>query len=247
LDIVPTQSNLEPLHKMISQAKGLTILGPGLSVSGSFAYLTSVFGPGTGKIIGQSPKTELLLAQDMPEGGDYYGALYQLAEGTLERNSKILFLLNSAYEARQLFGDLFASAQSSETILESYDTVGNASIIPELLAKRPRFILIGHYYWFDRVQAYASGFDRIILGKIPFEAVSRPQAKVLSDTEGGFESYTLARGVMRLKEILHLTKRLKLPLAILDSRLLTKEYGQKVLNSLPDFMVIPEPTDQILG
>src|SRR3989344_5511887 len=247
LEIVPAQSNLQILHRLIDRAGGLTVLGPGLSVSGSFAYLNSVFGEGTGKIVGQSSKTELVLAQDMPEGNDYSYALHQLAERTLERDNKILFLLNSAYEARQLFGDLFVEAQATKAVLENYDTVGNASLIPELLSKHSRFVLLGHYYWFDRVQSYASGFDRLILGKIPFEAVSRPQAKVLSDVEDGFETYTLARGIMRLKEILHQVKRLKLPLVILDSRLLTKEYGQKVLNSLPDFMVIPEPTDQILG
>ena len=247
LELVPARADTGILRRLVERAREAIWLGPGLSVSGRFDYWTSRLG-GEGKIIiGHDRKIELLVAQDLPEGSEYAYGVAELAKQALERGGKTLFMLHSAFEARQLFNELFPHARETDTTVESYDTVGNPARLSKLLQATPKFILIGHYYWFDRVWPSAGEFDRLILGKLPFEAISRPQSKVLSDTENGFETYTLARAVMRLKEVLHLAQRSGLPLSMLDSRLLTRDYGLRVLNSLAGFTVVPENTDQLLS
>jgi DNA polymerase III epsilon subunit family exonuclease len=246
LELVPTESDFSRLRQLVQSAREFTVVSPGLSIAGRFDYWQSVFGAGEGRSVSAgAAKSELLVASDLPEGGDAYDAFQQVAANLTARTGKTLLLAHSTYDARQLFHDIYESAAARQTVVESYETVGNVTLVPDLLSQHVNFMLVGHYFWLDRLPSIPARFDRVILTKLPFEPVSRPQTKILGGDDG-FEQYTLPRGILRLKEVLHLARRIGQRLVMLDSRLVTRDYGARIVASLSGFTVIPEPSDQIL-
>ena len=241
LELVPSQIDFSNLQQIISESRGFTVVSPGLSVSGSFDYFKLWLEQFSGKVIAPDAKTDLLLV-----GEDDRDALAKFTGQLLQRDGVSLVLATSAFEAREVFNQLYGGAQQTGGVLESYDTIGNVITLPQTIAQHKNLMLIGHYHWIRQIKWYQDSFDRIILGKMPFDPISRPRFKVLGDREGSFGDYTLPRAIMRLKETLHLVKLWNKPLILVDGRLLNKDYGQRVINSLNSFTVIPSGADEAL-
>jgi hypothetical protein len=64
----------------------------------------------------------------------------------------------------------------------------------------------------------------------------------------GFDGYTIPRTTMKLKEVLHTASLMNFKTLVLaDSRLVKKDYGERIIGSLEGFVVIPQTTKEILG
>lgn len=241
LEMIPAKLNFGKLGELIERSRGFTALSPGLSVSGRFDYFKLWLSAFNGVVLPGNGKTDLLL---LGEGGDR--TLVDFVSQLLHRDGRSLVLAASAFEARDVFDQLYSEAQAAGTSLENYDTIGNVILIPETVSRHKSLVLLGHYQWLRQIRWYSNSFDRVILGKMPFDPISRPRFKLLGEQENGFEGYILPRAIMRLKETLHLARLWNKPLIMADERLITRDYGQKVINSLTDFTVIPTRPDEAL-
>lgn len=241
LELVPSCIDFFTIQQTIGGSRGFTAISPGLSVSGSFDYFKLWLEQFNGKIITPDAKIDLPLVSE-----DDRDILVKFAGQLLQRGGVSLVLATSAFEAREIFDQLYGAAHQTGSVLESYDTIGNIITLPQTVTQHKNLMLIGHYHWLRQIKWYRDSFNRVVLSKMPFDPISRPRFKVLGDGEGGFEGYTLPRAIMRLKETLHLTKLWDKPLILVDSRLLNKDYGQRVINSLNSFTVIPSGTDEAL-
>jgi len=246
LELVPSSPGFLNIRRIVDESKALTVLSPGLSIIGQFDYWEKYFGEFNSQIIGSAEKIELITADDANENPTraLINVVSQLA---LRKNEKSLVLAASGFEAKDIFTEIFDEVETDSMKLFSNDTAGTVMRIPLLLQDDQPMIYIGHYMWMHQAVWYAGGFDRVVLGKVPFEAVSRPQFKVLGDGHEGFVNYTLARTVFRLKSVLHAVSLLKKPICLIDARWYKKDYGQKIINSLVGFTVVPEPTDSLFS
>ncbi|MDD5605789.1 MAG: exonuclease domain-containing protein [Patescibacteria group bacterium] len=239
LDIVPTQPSFKTLQDMVQQALSFTVISPALTFAGNFDYFKPIFGDFHAAVI-ERDKTDLILAQDRDPNLVPEKWLPSLVEKFSLGQDKTLVIASTAFESQHLLIDLFNGACKNHTTLESFDTVGNLSRLPDIMRDKPSFILLGHYMWLERGKWYATEFDRIVFSKMPFDPLSKAQFRILGDGRDGFSSYTLPRATMKLKMALHQGRLLNIPMVLVDGRLLLKDYGRDVLKSLTTFNVIPE-------
>ncbi|RLC37876.1 hypothetical protein DRH29_00470 [candidate division Kazan bacterium] len=244
LELVPAVPKFSNILRIASEARNVTVLSSGLSVAGRFDYWKRYFGEFNSRIIEPAGKTELIVADDASEDSTeaLVGAARQLI---LKKNEKSLILAPSNFEAKSVFTKIFDEAKANGIKLFSNDTAGTITCVPPLLKDGQPAIYISYYAWMHQAVWYAGDFDRIVLGKIPFEAISRPQFRVLGDGWEGFESYTLARAVFRFKVVLHTVSLLQRPISLIDARLYAKDYGRKIIDSLAGFSVIPDKIDSL--
>ncbi|MFH0905439.1 MAG: hypothetical protein V1826_01850, partial [bacterium] len=245
LELAPADPDFVLSKQIATAARALTVLGPAVSVDKQFAYCEMLFGAGHGAIVGVEQRAELLLADNVPE--DPVIALVEVANQLVGKGGRGLVLAASGFDAKAAFDQAFPKTQAIGGVIESYDTVGNLTLVPRLATSRPQFVLVGHYAWLHQLHWYANEFETIILGKVPFEASSRAQFRALGDAEGGFTNYLLARAILKLKGALHRARQLGKPVALADARLTTRDYASAVLNSLAGWQIVRVGFDDILG
>lgn len=248
LDILPTHPDFSPLKELLKNSKSCTVLGAGLSVQNRFNYWHTSFGEVNGKVLKDETPLELLLIKDLPEGDEYGDALGKLSSQLIAKNSHSLILTGSAYDTEELFDWLFGPLAEAGIAAVSANTAKALERLPELVGANRQIGIVAYYWWLERTRIYLPNFDLLLLGKIPFDPNSRPQAKVMQGDNNGFDSYTIPRTTMKLKEVLHTASLMNFKTLILaDSRLVKKDYGERIIGSLEGFVVIPQTIKEILG
>ncbi len=248
LDILPAHPDFVLLEKTLKESKSCTVLGAGLSVQNRFSYWNTSFGEINGKVLKDETPMELLLVKDLPEGEEYMDALGKLSSKLINHNPYSLVLAGSAYDTEELFDWLYQPLVDAEIAVLSSNTTKSLERLPELVGANRHLGIIAYYWWLERARLYLSEFDLLLLSKIPFDPNGRPQAKVMQEGNSNFDTYTIPRTVMKLKEVLHTASLMKFKTLILaDSRLVKKDYGEKIVGSLEGFVVIPQTTKELLG
>ena len=248
LDILPAHPDFSLLERILKESKSCTVLGAGLSAQGRFGYWHQSFGEINGKVLKDETPLELLLVKDLPEGEEYDEAIGKFASGMIANNAYSLILTGSAYETEELFDWLFEPLTEAGITAASANTTKALEKLPELVGANRQLGLVAYYWWLDRARLYLSDFELLLLGKIPFDPGSRPQAKVMQGDNNGFDSYTIPRTVMKLKEVLHTASLMNFKTLVLaDSRLVKKDYGERIIGSLEGFVVVPQTSKEILG
>jgi len=248
LDILPARPDFSLLKHILDESKSCTVLGAGLSIQNKFDYWQTSFGELKGKVLKDETPLELLLVKDLPEGDEYDGAIGKLARELANTNERLLVLTGSAYETEELFDQLFNPLSEAGFTAASANTTKALEKLPELVGANRQLALVAYYWWLERARLYLSDFPTLLLGKIPFDPGSRPQAKVMQGDYNGFDGYTIPRTTMKLKEVLHTASLMNFKTLVLaDSRLVKKDYGERIIGSLEGFVVIPQTTKEILG
>lgn len=249
LEIIPSHPDFSLLERVLKECKSCTVLGAGLSTEGRFTYWNQSFGEVNGKVLKDGTPLELLLVKDLPESGDEYTeALGKFSSQMIANTPHSLILTGSAYETEELFDWLFEPVTDAGIAISSANITKALEKLPELVGANRQLGIVGYYWWLERARLYLSDFELLLLGKIPFDPNSRPQAKVMQGDGSGFDTYTIPRTTMKLKEVLHTASLMGFKtLSLADSRLVRKDYGERIIGSLEGFVVIPQTSKEILG
>lgn len=249
LDILPAHPDFSLLERILREAKSCTVLGAGLSVQSKFNYWQQSFGEINGQVLKDETPMELLLVKDLPESGEeYVEALGKFSSQLIANQPHSLVLTGSAYETEELFDWLFEPVTDAGIAISSANTTKALEKLPDLVGAHRHLAIVAYYWWLDRARLYLSDFETILLGKIPFDPNSRPQAKVMQGEGNGFDSFTIPRTTMKLKEVLHTASLMNFgKLVLADSRLVKKDYGERIIGSLEGFVVIPQTSKELLG
>ncbi len=248
LDILSAHPDFSLLERILKESKSCTVLGAGLSIQNRFSYWDASFGEINGKVLKDTTPLELLLVKDLPEGDEYTDALGKLSSQLINNNSHSLVLTGSAYDTEELFDWLYDPLTEAGITAISANTAKALERLPELVGANRKMGIVAYYWWLERARIYLPNFDLLLLGKIPFDPNSRPQAKVMQGDSNGFDTYTIPRTTMKLKEVLHTASLMNFKTLILaDSRLVKKDYGERIIGSLEGFVVIPQTTKEVLG
>ncbi|MFA5009730.1 MAG: 3'-5' exonuclease [Patescibacteria group bacterium] len=248
LDILPAHPDFSLLERILTDSKSCTVLGAGLSVQGRFNYWHQSFGEFNSKVLKDDTPLELLLVKDLPEGDDYLEAIGKFSSQMIANNPYSLVLTGSAYDTEELFDWLLAPVTEAGIALSSANTTKALEKLPDLVGANRHLGIVAYYWWLERARLYLPNFDLLLLGKIPFDPNSRPQAKVMQGDNNGFDSYTIPRTTMKLKEVLHTASLMNFKTLVLaDSRLVKKDYGERIIGSLEGFVVIPQTSKELLG
>lgn len=146
------------------------------------------------------------------------------------------------------------SAQLHEqryTLLKQGDD--NRQTLLEKFKTSPRAVLFGTDSFWEGVDVSGEALRCVIIVKLPFKVPTEPitEARTEAITEKGqdpFFEYSLPNAIVKFKQgfgRLIRNRKDRGCIICLDSRILTKRYGQQFLNSLPDCQQLRVPRSQI--
>ncbi|MCB0076988.1 MAG: DEAD/DEAH box helicase family protein [Anaerolineales bacterium] len=256
-DEEPSEANLtlhraplrvgEMLHDQLFATKASVVLTSAtLSIDSSFAYLRERLGlNGTREISLESPydfPNQALgyVVTDLPEPNQphyaqqMHNALVDLAIATAGR-MLVLFTsksqLNSAYRA--ISNRL---AQEDIVVLAQY-LDGSRTQLLRRFQECERAILLGTHSFWEGIDVPGPSLSCVAITRLPFPVPVDPiQVARARDYDNAFYDYSLPQAVLRFRQgvgrlIRHRTDRGAL--ALLDTRLANKRYGDVFINSLP--------------
>jgi len=234
-----------------SQAKAWVFTSATLSVGGDFAHYSGELGLGGARTKSwESPfdyerQALLYVPQEMPEPNtpQHTPAVVATALPLIEACGGRAFLLFTSLramrEAHALLEDefarcgfrypLLAQGQGSRTeLLERFRALGNA-------------VLVGSQSFWEGVDVRGDALSLVVIDKLPFAAPDDPVLAARIDMlnrEGrnAFLEYQLPQAVITLKQgagRLIRDENDRGVLAICDSRLVTRSYGRRIVQSLP--------------
>ncbi|HOE34816.1 MAG: DEAD/DEAH box helicase [Chloroflexi bacterium] len=186
------------------------------------------------------------LARDIPEPKEAH-PFQKAAEETLVRLAKatggrMLALFTSYAQlqrtSRAIEGPL---AKADITVYEQGEGA-SASALLDVFKETPRAVLLGTRAFWEGVDVPGEALSVLVITKLPFDVPSDPIVEARSESfDDPFNEYMLPEAILRFRQgfgRLIRTQTDRGVVAILDKRILSKQYGRLFMESLPDCTVI---------
>ncbi len=202
------------------------------------------------------------LARDVPEPKEAYAfqkateeAVVRLAKAT---GGRMLALFTSYSQlqktSRAIEGPL---AKADITVYEQGEGA-SASALLDVFKETPRAVLLGTRSFWEGVDVPGEALSVLVITKLPFDVPSDPIVEARSESfDDPFNEYMLQEAILRFRQgfgRLIRTQTDRGVVAILDKRILSKQYGRLFMESLPGCTVmegfladLPEKAARWLG
>ena len=235
------------LRERLFQRSDTTILTSAtLTTEGNFEYIRERLGiPEPEEIIGPGEfdyesQAVLYLPRGIPEPGtsDHFLHLLRHIRGILQLTDGHAFLLfTSTQQMRRVHGAL---AASNDYPLLCQGMKPKSRILEEFRST-PRGVLCATSSFWQGVDVQGEALRAVVIDKLPFHVPTEPMVSARSERIRGqgrnpFLAYTVPAAVITLRQGLGRLIRSRRDtgiLAVLDSRLWTRRYGELFLKSLP--------------
>lgn len=190
------------------------------------------------KMMSVMPGCRITIPDNFPEPrteGYFKRCLKLFTEIVEKQNGKSLFILASKKTLEAMYRALLPKVKqifNEATLLAVGHSGGLGKSIALFLENPENSVLMATHQILPRLQEIEDHLEIIVFQKIPFDPPDDPLLKARArEFENGFENYTLPRAVMKFREtFLELGKSKTLKHCyLLDSRLLTRDYGKMFL------------------
>lgn len=235
--------NLGPLFSENTANFSQTVMqDPSLSADGTFTLIHENFELDSTWVElkeKSDPKTQLLglkLHSDFPSpySSGYFKKCVGLFSEIIDTNKgKSLFLMSSKKAVEAMYSALLPHAEAAGVKLLGVGPSGGVGKSLAIFLNKPAgSVLISTNQILPYIQDIEQHIDTIVFQKIPFDPPSDPLLSARAARfENGFEQYSLPRAIMRFREILNILGRgSKKTCHLLDSRLLSRDYGLKFIS-----------------
>ena len=183
----------------------------------------------------------LYLVNDIPEPSDRHGhqralesGLVQLARATGGRTLVLFTSYDQLKKTSQAIGSLLA--RDDIRIYEQGEGASPHSLL-ESFRTTERAVLLGTRAFWEGVDVPGEALSVLAIAKLPFDVPSDPIVAARSETfEDPFNQYSLPEAILRFRQgfgRLIRTQSDRGVVAVLDRRILSKQYGKAFLDSLP--------------
>lgn len=181
------------------------------------------------------------VAKDIPEPTDAYGhqraseeALIQLAKAT---GGRMLALFTSYSQLQKTFKAIEGPlAQADITVYQQGEGASPSSLL-DVFKETPRAVLLGTRAFWEGVDVPGEALSVLVIVKLPFDVPSDPIIAARAESfDDPFNEYNLPEAILRFRQgfgRLIRTQTDRGVVAILDKRILTKQYGRLFIESLP--------------
>ncbi|MBX3038140.1 MAG: DEAD/DEAH box helicase family protein [Anaerolineales bacterium] len=184
--------------------------------------------------------TLLYVANDMPEPNsfNYQQTLDKAIIATAKATGGRMLVLFTSYAALKKTSQAITGALAREDIFVYEQSEGtSASALLESFKTTERAVLLGTRSFWEGVDVPGDALSVVVITKLPFEVPSDPIISARSELyEDSFHEYYLPEAILKFRQgfgRLIRTASDRGVVAILDRRVLTKQYGRLFLESLP--------------
>ncbi len=254
--------NVAPLHvgplmerHLWREKKSVVLTSATLTTNDGFDYLRSRLNAHTAKELqlgspfDYEKATLLFLVNDIPEPNDAVGyqhaveqSLIQLGKAT---QGRMLALFTSYTQLRRTSTNISAAlGEAGITVFEQGDGASSTTLL-ESFRETEKAVLLGTRSFWEGVDVPGDALSVVVIVKLPFDVPSDPIIASRSETfEDPFNEYQIPEAILRFRQgfgRLIRTQTDRGVVAILDKRILTKNYGHAFLDSLPACQVQKGP------
>ncbi len=200
-------------------------------------------------------RTLFMTVDDLPEPTaiDFTKHATNAIEELLKASGGGAFVLFTSNEMlRETYNALSLRDELRDFTLLRQGELGRHALI-ERFQETPRAVLFGVDSYWEGVDVPGDALRLVIIAKLPFHALQDPLAEALQEeirAEGGnpFNDYTLPKAVVKFKQGFGRLMRHKQDRGIvvcLDKRIVTKNYGKRFLDALPQCPKRNAPTKEV--
>jgi ATP-dependent DNA helicase DinG len=200
-------------------------------------------------IFNYSKNSAIFVPQDIKEPGDpdfLDNVARTIEKIALKYKSKIMILTTSFYDIKKLYDYLIRVTEKTEKTIIKQDEFSNTAFLMEKFRSLPDAILIATMSFWEGVDFPGKDLEILVITKVPFKVPDTPiflarSEKLESKGFSSFENLSLPYAILKLKQgfgRLIRSENEKGICIIFDSRLIKKNYGKRVLKSLPDSQLL---------
>lgn len=221
-----------------------------LSISDSFTFVKERLGfEEATELQLESPfdyeqQAMLYIPNDIPEPNQkgyaqmVEDALIQLCSAT---GGRTLALFTATSALRQTYSGIQEALEEREIMVLGQSIDGSRRVLLERFKANPRTVLLGTSSFWEGIDVTGDALSVLVITKLPFNVPTDPvfaaRSEQLTDP---FQEYAIPLSILRFKQgfgRLIRSKEDRGIVVVLDKRLITKQYGQRFLESLPSTRV----------
>ncbi len=217
-----------------------------LTAHGEFQYLRNTLGADEademqlGSPFDYENSTLLYIANDMPEpnASGYQQALDRAIVSTAKAIGGRMLVLFTSYAQLKKTSAAITSTLGNEDILVYEQGDGSSpNALLDSFKSTERAVLLGTRSFWEGVDVPGAALSAVVITKLPFDVPTDPLIAARSEMyEDSFNEYYLPEAILKFRQgfgRLIRTAADRGVVAILDRRVLTKQYGRLFLESLP--------------
>jgi ATP-dependent DNA helicase DinG len=218
-----------------------------LTTAGEFDYLRNrLYANDANELSLGSPfdyetATMLYIANDIPEPSDRHGHQRALEQGIIQlartTGGRMLVLFTSYDQLKRTSHAISTPLAREEIRVYEQGEGASANTLLESFRSDGRSVLLGTRAFWEGVDVPGAALSVLVIAKLPFDVPSDPIIAARSETfEDPFSEYTLPEAILRFRQgfgRLIRTQSDRGIVAILDKRVISKQYGRLFIDSLP--------------
>ncbi|MFC1810836.1 ATP-dependent DNA helicase, partial [Patescibacteria group bacterium] len=187
-------------------------------------------------------QVEVLIYKDMkaPATAGYFDEMCEIIQKeAIENGGRMLVLFTAKKAIEATYLKLAPELKKHNITILAQNLSGGRNKIIELFKKNPKnSIIFGTNSFWEGIDIKGESLSTVIIQKLPFDPPDDPIHSARGALfDNSFNEYQVPRAILRFKQgfgrLIRSTKD-KGRVIVLDSRVLTKSYGEMFLNSLPE-------------
>ncbi len=244
------------IEKYLWHEKGSVIITSAtLTAHGEFQYLRSTLGADEadelqlGSPFDYESSTLLYIANDIPEpnASGYQQVMDRTIISTARAiGGRMLVLFTSYAQLKKTAQAISAPLSNADIFVYEQGDGSSPNALLDAFKSTERAVLLGTRSFWEGVDVPGSSLSAVLITKLPFDVPTDPLIAARSELyEDSFNEYYLPEAILKFRQgfgRLIRTASDRGIVAILDRRVLTKQYGRLFLESLPNCTVRQGPT-----
>jgi DNA polymerase-3 subunit epsilon/ATP-dependent DNA helicase DinG len=247
------------IEKVLWHEKASVILTSAtLTTHGEFHYIRNTLGADEadeiqlGSPFDYESSTLLYVANDIPEpnSSDYQHALHRgIISAATAAGGRTLALFTSYAALRKAAQAIAAPLAREDILVYEHGEGASPNVLLESFKSTERAVLLGTRSFWEGVDIPGEALSVLLIPKLPFDVPTDPLIAARSETyEDPFGEYFVPEAILKFRQGFGRLIRSASDrgvVAILDRRVLTKQYGRLFLESLPRCTLRQGPTTSL--
>jgi len=230
-----------------------------LTTQGSFEHITErLYTDDYRSVTLESPfdyraSTLVYLPEDMPEPSQRHDYQRMVERGVIgladELQGRMMVLFTSYAQLRETSRAITPRLSLGDIVVYDQSFGGSRDLLLESFKKAERAVLLGTRSFWEGVDIPGADLSALVIARLPFAVPSDPVFSARAETYGNsFEQYAVPDAILRFRQGFGRLIRSRSDrgvVAIFDRRIISKRYGRRFLESLPDCEVQSGPLERL--
>ncbi|MFH1354510.1 MAG: helicase C-terminal domain-containing protein [bacterium] len=248
------------LNHIFTNASSVTLTSATLTIAGKYDYIKEQLGLPSAcelKLESSFSYQDQMLIYIVDDGinptassFDFFAAR-QIEDIAILLSGRVLGLFTSHQSVHSVYTKIISALNKANIKLLAQKITGGRHNITNRFKSVPSSVLLGTYSFWEGIDAPGDTLSCVVISKLPFPIPNNPVHEAMAEvlSVNAFVSFSLPQMILKLRQ--GIGRLLRSPgdsgaIVILDSRFLSQEYGDQVLQSLPPATIhIGSQTDLI--